>query len=56
LVLAGIIIIILTAWGLDSKNKNNNDEYIIQKDDKNNLTIQVDDPSSIGSVTIVPKK
>jgi len=55
LVLAVIVIIIIAAWGFDSKSKAS-DEYIIQKDDKNNLTIQVDDPSSIGSVTIVPKK
>ena len=55
LVLAIMIIIILVAWGLDSKSKAS-DEFIVQKDDKNNLTIQVDDPSSIGTVTIVPKK
>jgi len=55
--LAVIVIIILAAWGWDAKsNANANAEFIIQKDSKNNLTIQVDDPSAIGSVTIVSKK
>jgi len=57
LLLAVIVIIILAAWGWDAKNSSTaNNEFIIQKDSKNNLTIQVDDPSVIGSVTIVPKK
>jgi hypothetical protein len=55
LVLVFILVVVIVAWGFDSRGKSG-EEYVVQKDSKNNLTIQVDDPSSIGSVTIVPKK
>lgn len=54
LILASIVIVILVMWGIDTRNNKNN-QYEIEKDSNNNLIIHVDDPSSIRSVTVVPK-
>jgi hypothetical protein len=51
--LAGIVIVGFLIWGLGSKKVNQ--EFVVEKDAKNNLIIHADDPSAIGSVTVVPK-
>ena len=51
LAVAGIIIFVV--WGLGAKKTNQ--EFVVEKDAKNNLIIHADDPSAIGSVTVVPK-
>jgi hypothetical protein len=53
LVLAIIVIVSLFVWNLGIKKDSS--EYIIERDKNNNLIIHVDDPNSIGSVTVVPK-
>jgi hypothetical protein len=51
--LAAVVIISFLVWGLGVKKVNQ--EFVVEKDAKNNLIIHADDPSSIGSVTVVPK-
>jgi hypothetical protein len=53
LALAIIAILGLLTW--NGSGKMSSDEFKIEKDAQNNLVIHVDDPSSIGSVTIMPK-
>ena len=53
LVLAVVAIAIFLAWGLGVEK--NNEEFVVEKDAKNNLIIYADDPESIGTVTVVPK-
>lgn len=51
--LAVVVIISFVIWGLGTKKINQ--EFVVEKDKNNNLIIHVDDPSAIGSVTVVPK-
>lgn len=51
LAVAGITIFMI--WGLGTKKENQ--EFIVEKDARNNLIIHADDPTTIGSVTVVPK-
>jgi hypothetical protein len=51
--LAVVAIVGFVFWGLGAKKENQ--EFIVEKDAKNNLIIHADDPESIGSVTVVPK-
>jgi hypothetical protein len=53
LLLAAIIFIVIATWNIAKSGPN--DEYKIERDSHNNLIIHVDDPNSIGSVTVVPK-
>jgi hypothetical protein len=52
LALAVVAILGLVTWTFREKT---NEEYKIEKDANNNLIIHVDNPDSIGSVTVVPK-
>jgi hypothetical protein len=52
LALAVVAILGLVTWTFREKT---NEEYKIEKDSNNNLIIHVEDPDSIGSVTVVPK-
>lgn len=51
--LAAVVIVSFLIWGLGTKK--GNQEFIVEKDANNNLIIHADDPSAVGSVTVVPK-
>jgi len=51
--LAAVAIVGFVFWGLGAKKENQ--EFIVEKDAKNNLIIYADNPESIGTVTVVPK-
>jgi hypothetical protein len=51
--LAVVVIVSFALWGIG--NKKVNQDFTVEKDANNNLIIHADDPSSIGSVTVVPK-
>jgi len=51
--LTAVAIISFVFWGLGVRKSSQ--EFIVEKDAKNNLIIHADDPSTIGSVTVVPK-
>jgi len=53
LALAVMMIVSLFVWGWGIKKAG--PEFEIERDSRNNLIIHVDDPESIGSVTVVPK-
>lgn len=51
--LATVLVIAFLIWGFGAQKSNQ--EFVVEKDAKNNLIIHADDPSAIGSVTVVPK-
>jgi hypothetical protein len=51
--LAVVAIVGFLFWGLGAKKQNQ--EFVVERDAKNNLIIHADNPESIGSVTVVPK-
>jgi hypothetical protein len=53
IVLAAVVIISFVVWGMGTRK--GNEEFIVEKDSKNNLIIHADNPESIGTVTVVPK-
>lgn len=54
LALAGIFILALFVWGIE-RGRNKVGEFLVEKDEQNNLIIHADNPEEIRAVKIVPK-
>lgn len=54
LALAGIFILALFVWGVE-RGRNKPEEFLVEKDEQNNLIIRADNPDEIRGVKIVPK-